>query len=113
VVLNFWASWCPPCLEEAPVLEQAQRQMTADKTGTVLGVTYQDAAADSLKFTAGHDITYPSIRDVGGKLAKEYGTRALPETFIIDPRGRVVAVSRGTVTKKWLDQWVATARQTT
>jgi cytochrome c biogenesis protein CcmG, thiol:disulfide interchange protein DsbE len=112
VVLNFWASWCEPCREEAPVLERTAKALAADHTGTVLGVTYRDASGDSTKFARQFGITYPSIRDVDGKLAEDYATRALPETFVIDPQGRVVAVSRGTVSQQWLDQWVAAARQT-
>ena len=49
-----------------------------------------------------HGLTYPSIRDIDGKLAQQYGTRALPETFVIDPKGKIVALSRGEVSEKFL-----------
>jgi cytochrome c biogenesis protein CcmG/thiol:disulfide interchange protein DsbE len=103
VVLNFWASWCDPCKVEAPVLEQAQKRLARSGAGTVLGVTFRDASGDSEQFVRRHGLTYPSIRDVNGKLAQDYGTRALPETFVIDRRGRIVAVSRGTVDRRFLD----------
>jgi cytochrome c biogenesis protein CcmG/thiol:disulfide interchange protein DsbE len=103
VVLNFWASWCDPCKAEAPELERAQERLQKDGQGTVLGVTYRDASDDSEKFVKQFSLTYPSIRDVNGKLAQDYGTRALPETFIIDRRGKVVALSRGQVNQKFLD----------
>jgi cytochrome c biogenesis protein CcmG/thiol:disulfide interchange protein DsbE len=109
VVLNFWASWCDPCKEEAPELERAQKRLQRTGAGTVLGVTYRDATQDSQRFIKDYRLTYPSIRDVDGKLAQDYGTRALPETFVIDRQGRVVALSRGEVTQKFLDAAVTEA----
>lgn len=104
VVLNFWASWCDPCKTEAPELENAQQRLEESGDGTVLGVTYRDATRDSQRFMEEFGLTYPSVRDVDGRLAKEYGTRALPETFVIDREGRVVAMSRGAVDGRFLDR---------
>ena len=109
VVLNFWASWCTPCRVEAPLLEQTQKQL-ADR-GTVLGVTYKDYAADSRKFVRKFGLTYPNLRDDRLQLAPRYGTSALPETFVIDRRGRIVALSRGQVTREFLDHAVGRALQ--
>lgn len=104
VVVNFWASWCDPCREEAPVLERAQRRLTGAKAGTVLGVTFRDTTPDSQAFVRRFGLTYPSVRDVDGRLAKDFGTRALPETFVLDREGRVAAVSRGTVNQAFVDR---------
>jgi cytochrome c biogenesis protein CcmG/thiol:disulfide interchange protein DsbE len=107
VFLNFWASWCPPCRKEAPLLSRFQRQLGA--RGTVLGVTYKDDPADSIAFMSKYELDYPSLRDSKLELAPDYGTRALPETFVIDGKGRIVAVSRGQVTQEFLDNALAKA----
>lgn len=101
VFLNFWASWCNPCREEVPLLTRFQKKL-GDR-GTVLGVTYKDDPTDSRAFAVKYGINYPSLRDSQLQLAPEYGTRALPETFVIDGRGRLVAVSRGQVSEEFLD----------
>jgi cytochrome c biogenesis protein CcmG/thiol:disulfide interchange protein DsbE len=96
VVLNFWASWCVPCQTEAPLLERAQSRLQQHQ-GTVLGVTYLDASTDSKVFVREHRITYPNLRDTTGEFAHAYGTDQLPESFVIDRNGAVVAVSRGEI----------------
>ena len=99
VFLNFWASWCPPCAEEAPVLRDFQK--TLGSRATILGVTYKDYAPDSREFVREHRLTYPSLRDDKLVLSPKYGTGALPETFVIDRHGRIVTLSRGTDTFAW------------
>ncbi len=109
VVLNFWASWCDPCRDEAPALSAVHERLQADGTGTVLGATYDDATADSKAFVAEQDLRFPSVRDVGKELAERYGTRSLPETFVLDREGRVVAVGRGEIDRAFLDAAVRKA----
>lgn len=108
LVLNFWASWCEPCREEAPRLERLQKQL-ARHGATVLGVTYKDAATDSGAFVRQYGLTYPNLRDTGGEFAHAFGTDALPETFVLDRSGRIVAISRGEASEPFLARATALA----
>jgi len=112
VVLNFWASWCDPCGDEAPLLQRTHMRLQRAGLGTVLGATYLDTPGDSKAFEREHRVTYPSVRDMETKLAKHYGTKNLPETFVIDRRGRIVAISRGQVSQRFLDAAIVRAQRT-
>jgi cytochrome c biogenesis protein CcmG, thiol:disulfide interchange protein DsbE len=103
VVLNFWASWCKPCVDELPLLERTHRKI-ARQDAMVLGVNYQDVTDDALTFARRYRLTYPSLRDADGRYAEEYGSRYMPETFIIDREGRVADRRRGPVDQEWLDE---------
>ena len=109
VVLNFWASWCKPCEAEAPVLERAHQELQRSGAGTVLGVTYDDSTPASMKFARDNGMSFPSVRDVGTKLARRYGTNNIPETFVIDREGRIVDVFRGQIDQAFIDRALAKA----
>jgi cytochrome c biogenesis protein CcmG, thiol:disulfide interchange protein DsbE len=95
VVLNFWASWCYPCNKEAPALEQAWQRH--DGKVVVLGIDVNDFAGDARKFMRQHRVTYPIVHDNKNVTEPKYGVGALPETFFVDPRGRVVGHVAGQV----------------
>ena len=88
VFLNFWSSWCPPCREEARDLEAAWQRVKG-KNMVFLGVAVQDTEKDSRAFLQEFGITYPNGRDESGKIAVDYGTWGIPESFFIDPQGRI------------------------
>lgn len=106
LVVNVFASWCGPCRTEAPILDREQR-MLASHGGTVVGVTYQDTAGDSLAFVHQEHIIYPVLRDIGGNLMRSWGVNGVPETFVINRQGRIVALRRYQLAGTWLQQAVA------
>jgi cytochrome c biogenesis protein CcmG/thiol:disulfide interchange protein DsbE len=108
VVLNFWASWCAPCKQEAPRLEAAWRKHR-HKGVVFLGVDYQDVRGDAQRFAARNGMTYPLVYDGRGKVLSRYDGTGVPETMFIDRRGRlvgdVIAESINTdADSDWLDR---------
>lgn len=88
VVLNFWATWCPPCVDEAPSLNQLQKRI-APLGGMVLGVSVDEDQATYENFLRTYNISFPTYRDPSKQIAVNYGTTMYPETYIIDRRGRL------------------------
>jgi len=103
VVLNVWASWCPPCKSEMPLLQRTHDRI-ASQGGVVLGIDTQEPPEKALAFLDKKHITFPSLRDRDREYGRKYGVSAYPETFLIDRDGRVAALRRGPVTQQWLDQ---------
>jgi cytochrome c biogenesis protein CcmG/thiol:disulfide interchange protein DsbE len=102
VVLNFWASWCIPCKEEAPRLEAAARRW-AGRGVVVVGIDSQDFRGDARRFARRHGVTYPIVHDGPGKTRDSYGVTGFPETFFVDRRGKLVGDHvQGPVTERQL-----------
>lgn len=89
VVLNFWASWCKPCEEEAAALEAAWRQYK-DQGIVFVGVDYLDQDPAAKRYLEKFDVTYPNGADLASKISKRYAIRGVPETFFIDPEGKII-----------------------
>ena len=88
VVLNFWASWCPPCVEETPALIALQKRI-APRNGVVLGVSIDEDEAAYAKFIRDQGINFPTYDDPSQKIATDYGTSMWPETYVIDRKGKI------------------------
>jgi cytochrome c biogenesis protein CcmG/thiol:disulfide interchange protein DsbE len=86
VVLNLWASWCPPCVEETPALI-AMQQRLKDKGVTILAVSIDEDGDAYHRFIKEHGINFITVRDPDRKAANLYGTFGWPETYIIDRKG--------------------------
>jgi cytochrome c biogenesis protein CcmG/thiol:disulfide interchange protein DsbE len=109
VVLNFWASWCIPCREEAPLLERRWRE--AGRQGVLfVGLNMQDVGGDALGFLRQFGQTFPTVRDPSNATARRWGVTGIPETFFISARGQVVGHVIGLVSAAQLDEGIAAAR---
>ncbi len=106
VLVNFWASWCVPCRQEAPALEQFQHQH-GGRSFTVLGIDSRDLSGDGRDFVRRYGLSYPQLRDGNGDTAHDFGTTGVPENFLIDPQGKVRLLLRGPVTSEYLRESVA------
>jgi cytochrome c biogenesis protein CcmG/thiol:disulfide interchange protein DsbE len=102
VVLNFWASWCIPCKEEAPHLAAAARAYR--RNVAFLGLDIQDFVADARRFLDRLDVPYSSVRDSSSRSYGAYGLTGVPETYYIDARGRIVAHAVGAVSREELER---------
>jgi cytochrome c biogenesis protein CcmG, thiol:disulfide interchange protein DsbE len=108
VVLNFWASWCPPCRTEAPRLERSWRA-SRGRGVVFLGLDMQDLTGDAREFIREFRISYPNVRDPGDEVARDWGVTGLPETFFVSARGRVVAHVIGAISSRQLEEGIAAA----
>jgi cytochrome c biogenesis protein CcmG, thiol:disulfide interchange protein DsbE len=104
VLLNFWASWCQPCRDEAPAIEKFSRE-NEDRL-VVIGMDTEDLSGDARDFVREYGLTYEMLHDGDGGRKDAYGIFALPETFLIDPDGKLALIQRGPVDQRFLNERV-------
>jgi peroxiredoxin len=100
LVLNFWASWCPPCVEETPSLEQFAREFGPQGV-VVLGVSNDRNEGQYRRFLQRYQVNFETMRDPENNISASYGTFQLPETYLIDQKGRVV--EKVISNQNWMD----------
>ena len=104
VVINFWASWCPPCRDESPGFERVW-QKYQDSGVLFVGVDIQDSETDAVRYIEEFGITFPNGRDPDGKITVDYGVIGLPVTFFVGAKGVVEGRWVGAVSEDKLETW--------
>lgn len=98
LMVNFWATWCPPCRAEMPDMEQVYQE--AKDTGfVVLAINIQEANQPIQQFVDKYGLTFPILLDVSGEVSQRYGVQSLPTSFFIDPEGRISSFNSGALNK--------------
>jgi len=95
VVLNFWASWCTTCEEEATDLQAAWNYYQSQDNVIFIGVDYMDSEQKAIAYIEKYNITYPNAPDTGGWVSSSFRVRGVPETFVIDPSGKIASIKIG------------------
>lgn len=108
IVLNFWASWCQPCREEAPLLQRGWE--SARRQGVLfVGLNQQDAREDARRFLRELGQDFPNVKDPSNETARRWGMTGIPETFFITSGGDVVFHVIGTLATEQLREGIAAA----
>ena len=101
VIVNFWATWCPPCRKEMPSMEDAWRELKKQDV-MLLGVNVGEDADTVFEFTANYPVTFPLLLDRDSLVVQSYPVIALPTSFVIDPGGRIIYKAVGS--RNWSDK---------
>lgn len=95
VLLNFWATWCVPCVREMPALEKLYQKLRAHGLVVVAIATDAEGTAKVEPFVRKYHLTFPVLLDANQNVSQRYGARDLPSTFLLDPQGNVIAAAKG------------------
>ena len=91
VLLDFWASWCPPCLESLPAYERIRQDLGAE-VFEVIAINVDENTQDGLQFLEQRPVSYPVLADPTGEIGKPYNVRTLPRAFLIDQEGNTIKI---------------------
>ena len=106
MLVNFWASWCGPCRDEAPALQDFyERHRGADFE--LLGIDTQETAEAGRGFVDEFELTYPQLHDGDGAYADELKTKGVPENFLVDPEGKLAYLQPGPIDERVLAEEIA------
>jgi len=100
VIVNFWATWCPPCREEMPSMQRAWEQIQ-DEDMVILAIDVGEDEDTIFTFTADYPVEFPLLLDLDSAVIQEWPVRGLPTTFVIDPQGHIAYRAIGT--RDWED----------
>lgn len=95
IFVDFWASWCPPCLKSLPDFEQLQTSFSGRNDVVVLAINLDENPQDANKFLSTLDVTYKILADSEGKIPESFGVSTMPSSFIIDKEGVIRYVHKG------------------
>ncbi len=109
VMLNFWATWCPPCIHEMPMMDQVLQSYT-QQPFVLWAVNMQESAKDVAKFMQQKSFHFPALVDSKGEIAAKYMVRGLPTTYVIDCRGKMLGYAIGML--QWNSKATATLVET-
>ena len=101
VVLNFWATWCPPCRYEMPSMERAHKKLQGEKI-VLLAINVGESEDKVFEFTGQYPVTFPLLLDTEGAIIRKYQVIGMPTTFVIDPRG--IVTHRAVGSREWDDE---------
>ena len=110
VLVNFFATWCIPCIREHPELVDFERRHSAAGDATVVSVVYDDRSSEALAFFEENGGDWPVVTDPDGAVAVSYGVSGVPESYLVAPDGTVVTKIVGGVTATSLDRTLAEAQ---
>lgn len=105
VVINFWGTFCPPCVKEMPEFER-QFAKWKDEGLEILAINLSEDTLTVNNFVRNFDLNYPILRDVNRKTEREYGLRSYPTTFFVKPDGKIMEIKVGGMTEKDIDERV-------
>ncbi|MGX9133398.1 peroxiredoxin family protein [Rummeliibacillus sp. JY-2-4R] len=113
VILNFWATWCPPCKEEIPHMEDYYKKQAKDDNVEILAVNLTKADKDKnyiADFAKSYDITYPILLDEEGKQQEQYEIVTIPTTYLIDSTGKIQKKIVGPMDQKMMEKSITTLK---